>query len=319
MRRLAHLHPLAGLKRPLACDDERPVTAPDPTADALVVENLALVGYHVSSMLSRVPAHVQRADLASAGYLALVQAARAYDPSTGVPFSRYAALRIRGALVDELRGMDWISRGARQRVRRLNEVGDVLTAHLGRLPTREELAQALGVGVEEVEAARGDADVRVLSMDGFEAAGAEGVAECALGPEERLIAAERLHYLRAGVESLPERLRHVIEELFIHDRPVLELAAELGVTQSRISQLRTEALSLLKEGLNGSLDPELVTVSEGASGVAARRRRAYVAQVAAAASQNATAVAVARVPMQRSGTHDEVEAFRAAARVALVG
>lgn len=296
------------------------MTAPDRAADDLVLANLALVGYHVSSMLGRLPAHVQRAELASAGYLALVQAARAYDPSTGVPFARYAALRIRGALVDELRGMDWISRGARRRVRQLNEVADVLTAHLGRVPSREELAQALGVGADEVDAARGDAGVRVLSIDGLEAT-AESVVSEELGPEERLIADERLHYLRAGVESLPERLRHVVEELFFKDRPVPELAAELGVTQSRISQLRTEALSLLKDGMNGSLDPELVTSTEG-TGVAARRRQAYVAQVAARAAQSAAVgvtTVVAEVPTQRAGTHDAVEAYRAAARGSLVG
>src|SRR5664280_2048295 len=73
--------------------------------DALVTANLPLVGYHVSELLARVPAYVSRDDLASAGSLALVQAAQAFDASTGVPFARYAALRIRGALLDELRSM----------------------------------------------------------------------------------------------------------------------------------------------------------------------------------------------------------------------
>lgn len=295
------------------------MTAPDRiAADALVVENLALVGYHVSSMLGRVPAYVSRAELASAGYLALVQAARAYDASTGVPFARYAAVRIRGALVDELRGMDWISRGARRRVRRFTEVSDALTAQLGRVPSREELAEALGVSADEVDTARGDADVRVLSMDGMEGAGAETVADEDLTPEDRVLADERLTYLRAGVDSLPERLRHVVTELFFHDRPVVELAAELGVTQSRISQLRTEALALLKDGMNASLDPELVPVAERPSGVAERRRQAYFAQVAARAAQTSAAVTLAQVPAQRVGEHDGVEAYQAAGR-ALAG
>lgn len=277
-------------------DEERLVSPQNHTSDALVVEHLPLVGYHVNAMLGRVPASVSRAELASAGALALVQAARAYDPATGVPFERYAALRIRGALVDELRGMDWLSRGARRRARQLAEVSDQLTSSLGRTPTRAELATALGVGEDEVEAARGDAETKLLSIDGFDNSVADIVVDSGPGPEQSVLAGEQLRYLAAGVACLPERLRYVIEELFFHDRPVVELAEELGVTQSRISQLRTEALSLLRDGMNASLDPELVPQSERPDGVAERRRRAYFASVAAkAATQGAAAV----VPHQR--------------------
>src|SRR5690242_19102732 len=107
--------------------------------------HLPLVGYAVSEMQHRVPPTVSRDELASAGSLALVLAAQAYDPQTGVPFARYASLRIKGALVDELRSMDWASRGARQRVRELAATSERLTSVLKRKPTREELANAMGV------------------------------------------------------------------------------------------------------------------------------------------------------------------------------
>lgn len=277
---------------------------PDAQTDALVTANLPLVGYHVSELLGRVPSYVSRDDLASAGSLALVQAAQAYDASTGVPFARYAALRIRGALLDELRSMDWVSRGARQRARRVSTTSDELTSRLGRTPSREELAATLGTTVAEVDAARGDADRRILSIEAFDSAIADTVSEPGVGPEESLLVTEKLQHLRAAVTALPERLQYVVEQLFFHDRAVVDLAEELGVTQSRISQLRTEALALMKDGMNASLEPTLVPVAERPDGVAERRRKAYFDLVAQQASFLARASQLAApgpgmVPTQR--------------------
>ncbi|MFI2753195.1 sigma-70 family RNA polymerase sigma factor [Cellulomonas sp. P22] len=264
------------------------MTAIGHATDDLVVAHLPLVGYHVSEVLMRVPPTVTRDELASAGSLALVLAARAYDASTGVPFARYAALRIRGALLDELRSMDWATRGARHRARELASTSDRLTAALGRSPSRDELATALGTDVATVDQARQDSERRVLSIDATVHPVADLISDDTPGPEEALLTGERLRYLRAGVDALPERLRCVVEELFFHDRPVAELAAELGVTQSRISQLRTEALALLRDGLNSSLDPDLVPAADRPDGVAERRRRTYFASVAARAAMSTT-------------------------------
>ena len=89
---------------------------------------------------------MHRDDLASAGYAALVTAAQAFDPTRGIPFGRFAAVRVRGALLDELRGMDWASRSVRARARRADVARQELTAQLGRTPTPTELAELLGVG-----------------------------------------------------------------------------------------------------------------------------------------------------------------------------
>ena len=94
----------------------------------IVRATMPLVGHLVREMLSRVPAHVNRDDLLSAGYAALVSAARGFDAERGVPFSRFAATRIRGALVDELRGLDWASRSVRQRARRTDSAREELMA-----------------------------------------------------------------------------------------------------------------------------------------------------------------------------------------------
>lgn len=261
----------------------------------LVTENLPLVGYHVSEMLMRVPSHVSRDDLASAGALALVQAARAYDATTGVPFNRYAAIRIKGAMVDELRSMDWVSRGARQRARKLTSVADELTADLGRAPTRDEIALALGVDVSEVDTAREAAATRVLSLEGYDGALAEVLPAREVGPEESVILSERLTYLQAAVATLPERLRTVVEQVFFHDRTVTDIAKDMGVTQSRVSQLRAEAMVLLRDGMNTHLDPAQVPAAAQPDGVAQRRRESYFAAIAERASLHASTAVAAGV------------------------
>lgn len=270
----------------------------DDSTDALVTEHLAVVSYQVKALMSRLPAHVHRDDLVSAGHLALVRAAKSYDESTGVPFARWAALRIRGALVDELRSMDWATRQARQRANRVAQVANELASTLGRSPTQQDLAEATGMTVDEVSHARSVADVRILSMDAGpdDTALAESVPDTSLGPEALLLADERTRYLHAAVQSLPDKMRQVVQGVFFEERPVVEIAAELGITQSRVSQLRTEAMALLRDGLNASLDPDLVAVPDRPEGVVERRRQAYYARVAATAAASAVTSSTTRRP-----------------------
>ncbi|HVU92063.1 MAG TPA: sigma factor, partial [Jatrophihabitans sp.] len=128
------------------------------TIDQLVRTHLPLVGHIVRETLARVPSYVSRDDLVSAGMYALAVSARSFDPDRGVPFGRFAAIRIRGALTDELRSMDWASRAVRGRARSIESVRSELAATLGRGATRDEVAQALGISPAEVDSA--DADVQ---------------------------------------------------------------------------------------------------------------------------------------------------------------
>jgi RNA polymerase sigma factor for flagellar operon FliA len=247
----------------------------------LIRENMPLVGHLVREMLFKVPAHVNRDDLASAGYAALVTAAQAFDTQRGIPFGRFAAVRIRGALLDELRGMDWASRSVRARARRADVARQELTARLGRTPSPTELAELLGVGVGELNSVDDDVQrAAVLSLQGFTAGTAEDmVTDPDLNPEEMLLHRERLGYLHDAVAVLPERLRFVVEASFLQERPLSEVAAELGVTESRVSQLRTEALALLKDGLTTHLTEKDNGTAKG-DGCVARRRAAYAAEIA---------------------------------------
>lgn len=252
----------------------------------LVRDNMPMVGHLVRELLNRVPGHVHSDDLSSAGFAALLGAARSFDVSRGIPFHRFAAVRIRGALLDELRGQDWASRSVRARARKTTAARQELTGALGRTPSDGEVAELLGVGLAELASVEEDVQkAALLSLQGFPTGAAEEmVPEQSEGPEDLLIKRERLGYLHQAIQALPERLRLVVTESFLQEQPLSDVAARLGVTESRISQLRTEALRLLREGLNSSLAPELLTVAAGGArarkGCLQRRRTEYFKRVA---------------------------------------
>lgn len=275
--------------------------------DDLVRAHLPLVGHLVREMLGRVPAHVSREDLVSAGMTALAGAAKSFDPARGTAFGSFAATRIRGALLDDLRGMDWASRSVRTRARKIDTGNQNLIAALGRNPTRSEVAESLGLAVDEV---RSDADdvqrAVVLSSQGFAAGTTEDmVRENTPGPEELSLHRERIGYLHDAVAALPEFLRAVVTGYFFEERPMRDLAEQFDVTESRISQLRSEALLLLHDGMHTHLDPNLVTDAELAGDRGNRRRAASYDQIGAnsdvrtrLAVTNAYAVPVSLSPRQ---------------------
>src|SRR5438552_17389136 len=122
----------------------------------LVREHLPLVHYAVAEMASRVPRHVSRDDLVSAGMAGLAQAARSFDPSRGINFDRYASTRIRGSLLDELRDRDWASRSVRSKARKVTAASEELTSKLGRLPSNDEVATHLGLEKKAVDSVSED-------------------------------------------------------------------------------------------------------------------------------------------------------------------
>ncbi|MGZ4445118.1 MAG: sigma-70 family RNA polymerase sigma factor [Nocardioides sp.] len=259
-----------------------PHTDVPPGSEALILSNMALVGHIVRETLARVPSHVDRDDLTSAGLAALVQAAHAFDESRGVPFNRYAATRVRGAIVDELRSIDWASRSVRRRARELDATRTTLASSLGRPATDAEVASATGLSVEEITANGDDvARAQVLSLHASEDNSyAETLVSTTPSPEVLAEHAERLTYLSEAVAELPERMRVVVEQYFLAERPMAEIAETLGVSESRISQIRAEALVLLRDALNHELEPDLVAPHARPQGCAAQRREAYFAAVA---------------------------------------
>src|SRR3954468_12759305 len=250
----------------------------------LVQSNLALVQYVVSEIAHRIPSHVSRSDLVSAGMLGLAQAARSFDPDRGIAFDRFASTRIRGALLDELRGRDWASRSVRARARGLQAAHEELMNKLGRTPSPEEVATMLDVPTETVHKLVDD--VHRATVLNYDSLVMEGDAESFIagddaGPEEAILDRERKAYLIDAVHALPERLQRVVQGYFFEERSMQDLADELGVSESRISQLRAEALLLLRDGVNSQLEPDALPDAPRPNGRVARRKASYYAAVAA--------------------------------------
>ncbi|GAA3871488.1 hypothetical protein GCM10022243_40960 [Saccharothrix violaceirubra] len=261
----------------------------DATMRELAEAHLPLVRHVVRELLARVPAHVRRDELMSAGYEALAHAARCFDASRGAPFSSYANVRVRGALLDELRRADWASRSVRSKARKLDTARDAFVVAHGRTPSDVELGEKLDMSVRDVASIRDDVQRSVLlRLEG--AVGDTNDDEVSLSipdpspnPEQTLLERERIGYLRDAIEALPERLRTVIEQYYFAGRQMSDIAADMGVTESRVSHLRAEATVLMREALNTHLDPDRVT-DRDATGCAARRRAAYYASVASQAT-----------------------------------
>jgi RNA polymerase sigma factor FliA len=274
--------------------------------DALITSHIPVVTHIVRETMGRIPNHVSRDDLTSAGLTALVQASTSFDAERGVPFARYAATRIRGAVLDELRGIDWASRSVRRVARDLDATRAQLAGILGRVPSTQEVADALGMTLAQI--ARHDEDItraQILSLQGAQDASLDDVLPSRGPTPEQLVEhRELLHYLVEAVDELPERLRIVISDYFLEERPMVEIAAELGVTESRVSQMRAEALSLLRDALNHELEPTLLKPHPRPNGSAARRRDTYFAAVT---SRHAAAVRRPTSVPDRVHAHDASE------------
>lgn len=266
--------------------------APANRRDALVLEYLPLVGHVVAEVMSRVPSHVDRDDLAGAGVEGLVQAAEVWRADVGVPFSAFARTRVRGAMVDELRRVDWASRGTRSRARAAAQTTERLGAHLGRTPGVHEVADAMGVAPSQVHAVRAETHRAWLSSlsepTGAHGATAEdSLVDRSMTPEEHTLLAERIGELRHAVELLPDRVRDAVRGHYLDDESMAVIAERLGVTESRVSQLRAEGVELLRVALGR---PPVTDVWSGRPGASelprqlSRREAAYAAAVAGAAS-----------------------------------
>ena len=263
-----------------------------PEAKALVEAHLPLVKHVVAGVAAHYPRHADREELAQAATLGLVEAAARFDTSRGVPFERWAALRIRGAIVDAVRALDFAPRTLRSAARDVEVARTELEAELGRTPSPAETAEKVGMTPAALAQLQGRVHRSlVLSLDapcGEEdgdplTLGSSLVDEVQVQPSELLEQRERLTYVRDALACLPKRLRDVVVGYFLDGESSAELAERLGVTESRVSQMRSEALKLMRSGIEAQYaidDEPTVAPDVAAGGRAVHRQAAYAAALA---------------------------------------
>ena len=256
----------------------------EPTASeihALIEAHLPLVRQVLANVAGHFPRHADREELAQAARLGLVEAAHRYDAERGVPFERWAALRIRGAILDSVRAVDFAPRSLRSAMRVADAARHELEGELHRTPTACEQADRMGVSLRELTSLEGRAHrALVISLDaGTDRSEDEPrtLASTLVDPQQPnplslLEDLERSSYVRDALLSLPERLRDTVTSYFLDGESSSSIAARLGVTESRVSQMRSEALAMLRVALTAVYADEL---AEGGS-----RDRAFAAEVA---------------------------------------
>lgn len=231
----------------------------DPGARSQLLDRYLGLVHHVARQVAvRVADMVEVDDLVSAGTLGLVQALESFDLSRGLAFSTFAMRRIRGAILDELRSRDWVPRSVRAKGRQLAATVNQLEARLGRAPEPQEVAASLAIDLptywrwrEEVEGAVLVSLDGSVTLDHAEAASLEetlGDANAAV-PGDRLQQAETVSILKHAIGMLPPKERTVLALYYYEELNLRQIAEVLHVTESRVSQIRTQALKRLRQRL----------------------------------------------------------------------
>ncbi|MGI4828460.1 MAG: sigma-70 family RNA polymerase sigma factor [Janthinobacterium lividum] len=224
--------------------------------DRLILEHLPMVRFIARRLAERLPQHVEFEELVSAGVVGLIDAVNKFDYRKDVQFKSYAQFRVRGAILDSLRTLDWSPRDLRRKKRAIEEVSRTLTAQLGRAPFEQEIASEIGVTLETYQQLLNDLkslEIGSLNVERGEETGEEEVAYVAAPEKEnpllQCLEGEMRDQLTAVIETLPERERLVLTLYYYEELTMKEIGLTLGVVESRVSQIHASAVRRLRKTL----------------------------------------------------------------------
>lgn len=235
-----------GMDRELTKEEER-----------VLLEHLPIVRFLARRIHERLPQHVDMEDLLSAGVVGLMDAFAKFDPAKKVQFRSYAQFRIRGAILDSLRTLDWSPRELRRKGRAVEEAIRSLTSRLGRAPSESETAAEMGISLEAYQQLLGELkglEIGTLHLERNEDSGEEELAYLPGRPDEdplyRCLRGEMAERLAAAIENLPERERLVMTLYYYEEMTMREIGLALGVVESRVSQIHASAVLHLRAALS---------------------------------------------------------------------
>jgi len=236
--------------------------APQPASgdrERLLLEHVASVRFIARKLHQTLPRHVELEDLVSAGMVGLMEACNRFDARRHVQFKSYAQFRIRGAILDWLRTLDWGPRELRRKARAIAETTRVLSQRLGRAPSEPEIAAAMEIELEELQQLIGE--LRSLELGSLNAEHTKDEEDEELeyvpasADEDPLflcLAAESRQHLIDAIEELPEKERLVLTLYYYEELTMREIGLTLGVVESRVSQIHSGAVRRLRSTLGGS-------------------------------------------------------------------
>lgn len=222
--------------------------------DDLIMAHLPKVKFIADRIAAKLPPSIERDDLYGAGVVGLLDAVERFDASRGVAFTTFAELRVRGAILDNLRSVDWASRNTRRRMREIQVAYQVLEQRHGRIVTEDEVAEHLAIPVSELR--ENLSDIRGLKLSNLDERDEETglciadlIPDQGSSPLDALGAKENKQQLLRAIDGLPTRERQVIALYYAEELTMKEIGDVLGVTESRVSQLRSQAIIRMKAAL----------------------------------------------------------------------
>jgi len=235
--------------------------------DEVIKEYAPMIKYVANRIALRLPPHIEVDDLISVGVLGLIDAISKYDSTRGAKFKTYAEFRVRGAILDELRSMDWVPRSVRQKASSMDAIVQKLQAQLGRPPEDEEIAQEMGVSMDDFYGAINQTrSMPLLSLEDLgiskDTGEQQSLLDCLAGkseadPQTQLRLTELKEIIAKAIDTLPEKERLMISLYYYEELTMKEIGEVLGITESRVSQIHSKAVFRLRSKLKAVIADEL--------------------------------------------------------------